>query len=204
MKIKLLAEEKTNQAMLDHLIAGIQEVFPITVEFVGQDRYTLPESNLLPSHPREVGSLTGILGARDPETGDTWYNATPIASHYTVEDGLLLMIIHYSFFYLKEPLYIPKFHMVGPSDGTFIYSGEFFQFERVGVVGAKNEPNDNNVRVAAHELGHETITEYNHCKNYVGTAKCLMNSPSYNSEEAIQELHMGFCDHCTIQIKSYR
>ncbi|MBI5073003.1 hypothetical protein HZA99_04250 [Candidatus Woesearchaeota archaeon] len=207
MTFKIIADRKTTQETIDQLIAEIPGLFPITVGI------SLVDSG-------ERYDAAPLLRPLPRSSRAHHYLSPPIAGEYLDGHGYLdvaeieeilplarspetVLITHHSFAFsprsagdfFQDFLKDCDVSVVGHFGRTFYFAGEYSRSEKRVVLGLVNTPDENNVKITAHELGHQYIRE--NCESYLlpsGRA-CLMN-PSGPTATDVAAVSMTFCGPC--------
>ena len=187
MKLILLAENRTKQETIDHLVDGVQRVVPVHLDLsLISERYTLKSPIFTDLRSVAQRFLPNVL------------------------DEYLLILSHHPVRYVRNDIYSTVVWTGRDSTGNFLYDGSFFDDDRVILVGGDNFPSDNNVKLACHEVGHiflnpikggwtEEGLQSAHCYNYVGDRRCIMNTNSESTKitkEFLETLYLGYCQQC--------
>ncbi len=205
MKLKLLTEQNTSAETIEHLVEGMQKTYPASLDISIPKRYALKYNTIWkPPQEHEERLWFSNYDGSKPMRVDAWviknityYNLWPIAQKFIPEKNTgLIILIHSPFIYIGPP------KKVGEFGGEFLYASSYRGKERTMVVGGSNRPDNCNVKLACHELGHSVILD---CDNYIGDKRCLMNAhwmetPNPN-KSLLDELSSDFCESCKLTIK---
>ncbi len=224
MKINIVGEVSTDQKIIDTLVEIIPTLFPIdsNLELVDSgERYARKQEKVLNwddiIDQNKINFYDGII---DP-TGKFWMNMDSIAYRYrpNIKDEYLMIIGHRDFINMDMSVLLlaglAKNRMLATRQiENGCYQGMADYKDRWIFLGLPNDGCAGAVKVSAHEIAHLFLDRIscgegfsledhlnrkipNHCENYVGSKRCLMNPKSPVNRETIQEIALNFCEYHT-------
>ncbi|MBI2578206.1 MAG: hypothetical protein HYW26_00695 [Candidatus Aenigmarchaeota archaeon] len=186
MKLRLLAEEITKAETIEYLAEGVRRVVPVHLDF-------------------------SVIGERYSK-GNVWMcNLHHIGIKFVPPnlDEYLLILTHSPFSYRRKDI-SDRFEWIGNAH-EISYAGLCDNESRILIVGGDNSPSNGNVKVASHEIAHAVLGypvtwdfESIHCKNFIGSKRCVMNTVQEVGQGVgrdLEELYLGFCQPCTDAMK---
>ena len=201
MKVNLIAAESTRPETIDKLLQEVPDVFPGTIELVDSGlRYAVRRDNVVEYDPGlpldEVRSADGVM-----LDGIYRFNLAKAVRDVRPEGEHSFVVSHWPFIMIGKGEEMDAFFPGGcemPSyENALISAGLCSQPQKLCVAVMPNMPEDDNSKVAAHEIGHFTLRT--HCPEYAGELRCIMNPP----EQALRrqtDWAMEFCKSCYDQL----
>lgn len=201
MKIRLLPHKETKKEVLDQLQKGLKKIFPIDLPIkISSQRYEY--------RPEDIQISV---------QGNKIYNLAPIIEEYASnKKGEYLIIIIHDCYVLENDKneYSGLLNIVGQLGSRRFYESLYRPNEQSIVLGLSNFPDENNLKVAGHEIGHiptNKIDGYEllrhkrdmvpgHCKNYIDGKECLMSASTSCTEEELKKTSLKFCNTCIEKI----
>lgn len=200
MKIKLLAEDRTNEETIDYLADGIEQTMPIPIDvLISDERYVLDRDNLYSGGglfgqtQEKLDEISGIeipsMSSEAPEL--IFFNLKPVADKFSQKDQHLMILTHSPFVYLKKEIvdsnsgifFLESMGRAGYYLNKLLYGGITYKEDRLIIVGGDNfstPPKDNNTKIACHEIAHLFLK-----KGSVIIGRAGLVSPDHQCDEYI-------------------